>query len=83
MNKRELEEHRSRNYWDQVHAANLMSAIRCCPVGLWRDDLMEAHLHLVFHFAHEENKQHDWCAQRGIPSVLELQKIVTRSSVNA
>lgn len=83
MNKRERDEQFSRNFWDEVHADRLMSVIKHCDLGSFRDDLMETHLHLVFHFAHDENNRHDWHVEHGIRSVLQLQNLVTRSSVDA
>lgn len=67
MNKREREETCSRNFWDSVHADNLMKVIkRLNSDDLWRDDMMEAHLHLVWHFAHDENDRLDFYAKHRI-----------------
>ena len=84
MNKREQEEHRSRNFWDQIHAQNLMFAMLHIPAP-WRGDLMEAHLHLVWHFAHEENARLDFYASRpGLRESYEIHReILTGVSCNA
>jgi hypothetical protein len=60
MNKRERDEHHNRNFWDNIHAENLMMLIRNGRAGLWTVDLVEAHRHLVWHFAHEENARFDF-----------------------
>ena len=65
-----------RNFWDNVHADNLMYAMRHVEAP-WRADLMEAHKHLSWHFAHEENERHDFCVRHGIKSVLHISKLVT------
>lgn len=66
MNKREQEEHRERNFWDQSHASNLMTLIRNGRAGLWTVDLVECHRDLVWHFAHEENERLDFYAKHKI-----------------
>lgn len=80
MNKRERDEHISRNFWDSCAADRVMSVIRNgLRSDVWRDDLVEAHFHLVYHFAHDENARHDFHVRHGIKSVLHLQKLVTQS----
>lgn len=70
----------ARNFWDSIHADNLLYAMRHVP-SQWRGDLMEAHLHLSWHFAHDENERHDFCARRGIKSVLHISGLVTQEVV--
>lgn len=69
------EELRQRNFWDGCHADNLLYAMRHIP-SPWRVDLMEAHLQLCWHVAHEENERHDFCLRHGIKSALHIQKLV-------
>lgn len=84
MTRAEEKAHHSRNFWDSVHADNLMSVIkRMSPGDLWRGDMMEAHLHLAWHFAHDENANHDFCVRHNIKSVLEIANLVTRSNCHA
>ncbi|ODM71728.1 hypothetical protein [Bradyrhizobium elkanii] len=64
MNKRERDEHFSRNFWDQIHGDNLLMLIRNGRAGLWNVDLMDAHRHLVWHFAHEENERLNRASER-------------------
>ncbi|MBN9600870.1 MAG: hypothetical protein J0G28_14515 [Afipia sp.] len=47
-------------------ADRIMSVIRYANVGIWRDDLIDAHFDMVYFWAHRENERFDWCLQHGI-----------------
>jgi hypothetical protein len=61
MTKDEKAELRERNFWESCAADDVMSVIKYgLRSEVWRGPLMEAHLHLVYHFAHEENDHIDF-----------------------
>lgn len=81
MNKRERDEQISRNFWDSVQADHLMSIIK---FGLrsdtWRSDMMEAHSHLVWYFAHDENRRLDFSVKHGLSTAGLVATAITGQS---
>lgn len=61
LTKTKADELRSRGFWDNCCAEDVMSVIKHGLVSsVWRRDLMIVHLHLVYHFAHQENERIDF-----------------------
>ncbi len=60
--KQEIEDAlRSRNFWDRCAANDVMSVMKSgLRSEVWRDELMQVHFQLVYHFAHDENDRIDF-----------------------
>lgn len=69
MSRRRTKAEHDHAFWSQCHADDVLAVIKHKLEGsVWRGDLMHAHRHLVYEFAHIENERFDrnalWLAQR-------------------